>query len=44
MSIEASFVRIFARLLESSECIGCRSEIDQLGGTSVLRFDNVIWN
>ena len=24
--------------------IGCRSEIDQLGGTSVLRFDNVIWN
>ena len=23
---------------------GCRSEIDQLGGTSVLRFDNVIWN
>ena len=23
---------------------GCRSEIDQLGDTSVLRFDNVIWN
>ena len=29
------------RKLESE---GCRSEIDQLGGTSVLRFDNVIWN
>ena len=26
------------------ESIGCRSEIDQLGGTSVLRYDNVIWN
>ena len=26
------------------EFLGCRSEIDQLGGTSVLRFDNVIWN
>ena len=23
---------------------GCRSQIDQSGGTSVLRFDNVIWN
>ena len=27
-----------------SNSFGCRSEIDQLGGTSVLRFDNVIWN
>ena len=26
------------------ELFGCRSQIDQLGGTSVLRFDNVIWN
>ena len=24
--------------------IGCRSQIDQSGGASVLRFDNVIWN
>ena len=26
------------------DCFGCRSQIDQSGGTSVLRFDNVIWN
>ena len=30
--------------LVATVTFGCRSEIDQLGGTSVLRFDNVIWN
>ena len=46
-SVSADAVPSLARRRSASACtikIGCRSEIDQLGGTSVLRFDNVIWN